>query len=410
MGVLYVLLAIFIFGLLIFVHEAGHFLVAKWCGVQINEFAIGMGPKIFSKVSKKSGTRYSIRAFPIGGYVSMLGEDEAPESRKYSREEKQDPTPFVAVTDGEEVEPEEGRNEDVPSEEPVTDEEPEKDQAKEKDPRAYSSKKVWQRVLICLAGPAVNILLGFICMFFVVLFFSQAYASNVVAVFNEEGATSNVETVFEDGTVGDALRVGDRIVKVGSTPVHTGSEVVYEIMYKGIKPLDLTVVRDGERIVLHKVVFPTYTDEESGMLFADYDFKVYGEAKNFGNVIKQSFWQSVSTVKMVFDSITGLFTGRVGLKAVSGPVGITKTIADAASTSFYNVLYLFTVISINLGVMNMLPIPALDGSKLIFLAIEGIRRKPVRKEVEGYIHLAGMAVLLLFMAFITIKDITGLFG
>ena len=410
MIVLYILIAILLFGLLIFVHELGHFLVARWCGVQINEFAIGMGPKIFSKVSKKTGTRYSLRAFPIGGYVSMLGEDESPESRKY-KDQKPEKKPFSSfVTETVPVD-----DEDAPVDETNTEisEPGEEDEAqtpeKDPDPRSYANKKVWQRILICLAGPAVNILLGFICMTVVVIM-TKAYASNVIAKFSEEGATSNIETVFEDGTRGDALKEGDRVIKVGNTSVHTGNELVYEIMYKGIKPLNLTVIRDGNRVLLHNVVFPTYTDEESGTVFAEYDFYVMAEEKNVGNTLKHGFWQSVSTVKMVLDSIGGLFTGRIGIKAVSGPVGITKTIADAASTSFMNVFYLFTVITINLGVMNLLPVPALDGSKLVFLAIEGIRGKPVKKEVEGYIHLAGMAVLIVFMIFITVKDVTGLFG
>ena len=419
MTFLYILLALVLFGILITLHELGHFLVARLFKVTIHEFSVGFGPKLLSRVSKKTGTRYSLRAIPIGGYVSMLGEDEAPESRKY-RDRTEEPdaggeTP--ALTDfsaGEPDEPDAASDVDDTGSRPavtVGEESSDTDQGEptgaSMDPGNYQNKKVWQRALISIAGPLTNLLLGFLCMLVVVIL-TPRYASTVVADFTDE-ALSNQETVLEDGSRSDALQVGDRIVKIGNTSVHTGNEVAYEIMYNAYRPIDVTVVRDGTRVRLYNVVFPTFEDEASGATFGDYDFYILEESKTFGSTVKHAFFQSVSTVKMVLDSLSGLFTGRFGLRSVSGPVGITKTIADAASTSFYNVLYLFTVITINLGVMNLLPIPALDGSKLLFLAIEGIRGKPVNKKVEGYIHLAGMALLLLLMLLITFKDIRSLF-
>ena len=430
MTFLYILLALVLFGILITLHELGHFLVARLFKVTIHEFSVGFGPAILTRISKKTGTRYSLRVIPIGGYVSMLGEDEAPESRKYkdTRPEPEDSGDAPLLTDFTPGVSEDTSSEDssgtyipdasVPPEEPSEDRtedtsregtaEPEGETAAvSKDPGNYQNKKVWQRALISIAGPVTNLLLGFLCMLVVVIL-TPRYASTIVADFTDK-ATSNQEIVLEDGSKSGTLMPGDRIVKVGNTSVHTGNEVAYEIMYNAVRPIDITVIRDGTRVRLANVVFPTFEDEQSGATFGDYDFYILEEAKTFGSTFKHAFFQSVSTVKMVLDSLSGLFTGRFGIRSVSGPVGITKTIADAASTSFYNVLYLFTVITINLGVMNLLPVPALDGSKLLFLAIEGIRGKPVSKKIEGYIHLAGMAVLLLLMLLITFKDIRSLF-
>ena len=162
-----------------------------------------------------------------------------------------------------------------------------------------------------------------------------------------------------------------------------------------------------EKLVLKDVSFGHI--QESGVVFGDLDFKVWREAEyNFATVLKHTWYRSVSTVKMVFDSLGGLFSGRYGVEAVSGPVGITKTISDAAKMGMLNVLYLVTVISINLGVMNLLPFPALDGGHLLLYVVEIFRRKPVRPEVEGIINFLGLIILLGLAVIIAIKDIIAL--
>ncbi len=349
MTVLYILLALVLFGLLVVFHELGHFLMARLFHVTINEFSIGMGPKLFSKKGKKYDTAYSVRALPIGGYVSMAGEDEE--------------------TD---------------------------------DPNAFYKKPVWQRMLIVLAGPVVNILLGFLLMLIMVLSTARL-ATNVVGQF-DEGAVSNAH----------GLALGDEIVMVGRVPIHTGNELVYEIMNQGVAEaadgvvaIDLTVKREGEKVYLPGVQFPS--QEIEGVLFGSADFRVHAEEKTVFTVIKHTFYRSCSTVKMIVDQIVDLITGRYGLNAVSGPVGITQAVADAAKVGFMNVLYLITVITVNLGVFNLIPFPALDGGRFVFLCYEGITRRPVNKKIEGYINMAGLLLLLGLMVVVCCKDIVVLF-
>lgn len=340
-GFITVLSTVLVFGVLIFIHEFGHFIMARLCKVKVKEFAIGMGPRLFSWNSKKHGTRYGVRAFPIGGFVSMEGEDESSD-----------------------------------------------------DEGAFCNKSIWQRMAIVLTGPFMNLALGFILMT-VIVFSQSVLASTTIAQFNE-GATSN-----------QYLQVGDKILAVDGIPVFTGNDAAYEIMNQGYEPIDITVVRNGEKITVKDISFSSFTDQ--GVTFGDYDFKFLAESKSFPNLIKHSFWRSVSTVKMVVDSVVSLATGRYGLDAVSGPVGVAGVVGDAARAGLLNLLYIVTVLSINLGVFNLIPFPALDGGRGLFLIIEAIRRKPIKKEVESYINLIGLAILFAFMIFIMGKDIIKLF-
>lgn len=475
MSLIYIIAAILIFGLLIFVHEGGHFLCARLFHVTINEFAIGMGPKVFSRVSKKSGTRYSLRLLPIGGFVSMAGEDE----------ESDDPNSFV-------------------------------------------EKPVWQRMIITAAGAITNIVLGILVMAILVLSTSDSMASNRVGAFTD-GATiysqngsaiygtlytvmdkdgvplsategedpkqiyasvavmdsgkslmtlvrydplemrfyacdlngNRVETAvsftnentpeeplyrFTDGTAadfssvvllteivrgvdgeGDWLLVGDEILSVDGTRTHIYTDLSYELMHCALDEdnvirikndkgevmlsylkVDLTVLRDGEKVTLKDVVFPTAVSQ--GVLFGAPDFRPLRENPSFGGIVKQAFFQSLSTIRMIWDSLFDLLSGHYGVEAVSGPVGVTQTLASAAETGLYQFVYLSVVISMNLGVMNLLPIPALDGGKLVFQVVELIFRKPVNRTVEAYIHFGGIILLMLIMLLITLKDVIGLFG
>ena len=168
----------------------------------------------------------------------------------------------------------------------------------------------------------------------------------------------------------------------------------------------MTVLRNGERLTLD-VRVPNF--EDSGAVFGDMDFLIYAERDfNLGVILKHTWFRSCSTVKMVYDSLFGLFSGRYGVEAVSGPVGITKTISDAAQAGMLNVLYLIIVISINLGIMNLLPFPALDGGHLMIYVIEVIRRKPMKRELEGMINFIGLLILLSLAVLIAIKDVISL--
>lgn len=342
-----IIIAILVFGFLIFIHEGGHYTAARIFKVSINEFAIGMGPKLFSRKSKKTGIAYSLRALPIGGFVSMVGEDEDSD-----------------------------------------------------DENAFCKKPVWQRIIITAAGALTNIIAGVVVMCIVVSMPGYTLASNTVADFSRD---ENGYSYAEAG----GLAIGDRIVAVNGTPVHIGNELVFEIARKGVKPVDLTVVRDGERVVIEDIVFPTYT--ESGATLGDPDFVVFAEGKNVGTVLKHSFFYSASTIKLVWTSIYDLVTGRFGVSAVSGPVGVTQALGEAAKSGVLDLMLLAVVLSMNLGVMNLLPLPALDGGRLLFQLIELVRRKPIKREIEGYIHFGGLVVLMILMAVIAVKDIIGLF-
>ena len=179
-------------------------------------------------------------------------------------------------------------------------------------------------------------------------------------------------------------------------------------MRRGIEPVDVVVLRDGEKITIENVQFPQIT--ESGTVFGNLDFYVAPEAKTFGSVIKHSIVRSYSTIKMIWEQLYDLATGRYSLESISGPVGVTQALEEAAKSGVGNLVYLSVFISINLGVMNLLPIPALDGGRLVFQFIELIRRKPVPVEVEGYIHFAGLVILMAVLVLVTFKDITRLFG
>ena len=314
--------------------------------MKILEFSIGMGPKLLSRTSKKTGIAYSLRAFPIGGFVSMEGEDE-----------------------------------DSPEE------------------NSFRSKPVWQRIIVTAAGALTNLLIG-------VLVMGILMASEPVLPSTTIGAFS----YNEDGVCyaeSSGLRLGDRIVAVNGTRTHIANEVVYEIMRKGVEPLDITVIRDGVRLTVEHVVFPTFT--EMGTLFGTVDFKVLPAEKNVGTVLREAFFRSVNTVKMIWESLFDLITGRYGMEAVSGPVGVTKALGEAAEQGTADLIYLAVVISMNLGVMNLLPLPALDGGRLVFQFIELIFRKPVRAEVEGYVHFAGLIALMILMVIVAVKDVIGLF-
>ncbi len=330
--------------MLIFVHELGHYIAARSFNVSIKEFAIGMGPKIISKKSEKTGIVYSLRLFPIGGFVSMVGEDEASE-----------------------------------------------------DEGALINKPVWQRMIITAAGAAMNLVLGIILMAVMVMA-SDKLGSTEIVKFESEDASS-----YQSG-----LEVGDRVVKINDRSTHISYELLYEIMHQGSEPVDVTVIRDGERVLVEDVEFEKITEE--GIVFGEIDFYVRAEEKTFANVLKHGFYQSTASIKLVWDSLVDFVSGKYGVDQVSGPVGVTTAIGNAAKQSTVSLLYLCGIITINLGMFNLIPIPALDGGRLLFQFIELIRRKPVKPEVEGYIHFIGIVILMLFMVFISFKDIVKLFA
>lgn len=259
---------------------------------------------------------------------------------------------------------------------------------------SFSEKKPWQRFIIVAAGAVMNLLLGLAISFGLVL--SGEIGTTVVAGF-PEGAISN-----------EWLAVGDEIVEIGGSPVHTYAELRYEILHDGYQPVDVAVIRNGERITLSGVTFPTASAE--GMLFGQRDFYLQIAEKTVGNVLKHTWYHSLSTVKMIWESLLDLLGGRVGVESVSGPVGVTEAIGTAASTGAYSFFYLICVLTMNLGVFNLLPVPALDGGRLVFILFEMIFRRKVPQRFEGAVHFVGIVLLLGLMVLVTFKDIVKLFG
>ena len=341
-----VILSILIFGFLIFIHEFGHYIFARIFKVTVNEFSIGMGPRLLWYDSKKTGIRYSLAMFPIGGYVAMAGEDSESD-----------------------------------------------------DPNAFDKKPAYKRFIITAAGAAVNITAGFLAM--IILTLMVPIGGTTVADFVPTETTG-----YEISSEASGLNVGDKIIAVDGNRVRIADELSYEIMRLAVEPVDLTVIRDGEEMTLYDVVFPGVSD--SGQSFGTMDFKVYREDKSFSSVMGYSIRKSALVVRMCWESIFDLLTGRYTFAAVSGPVGISSAIGDAARAGGLQLLNIVTLISINLGVMNLLPIPALDGGRLITLIFEMISGKRVPKKVEGMINAIGLAALLLLSVVVMIKDVISL--
>ncbi|MBR5295810.1 MAG: site-2 protease family protein [Clostridia bacterium] len=332
-----ILVAILVFGIMIFLHELGHYLAARACKVKVLEFAVGMGPKIISKTSKRSGIVYSLRLLPIGGVTAMQGEDG------------EDP-----------------------------------------DPDALVNKPRWQKLIVLFAGSFFNLVSGVIVMF-VFLLLTGSVGSSIIYDFSENSSSDRW------------LRPGDEIVAIEGKKMIDYTDVANTITLDGVEPLDITVIRDEEKIVLEDVEFPTA--QQDGITTGVLDFRFLGVKPSLGVLLKQTGTQSVATVKMIYKTLIDLVSGRYGMNGVSGPVGTVSIISEVAQTGFVDVLYLFSFISLNLGIMNLLPLPALDGGRILFTLVECVIRRPINPKFEGYVHLAGMAVLLLFMAFITVFDV-----
>ena len=347
MTILTVLAAILGFGIIIMLHEAGHFFVAKKCGIRVLEFSIGMGPAIFSK--QKGETKYSLRILPIGGYCAMEGEDE---------------------------------NSD--------------------DPRAFRKAPVWKRMLVTVAGAAMNLLLGLV-LIVTVICMDSAITSTTVADFrtNSEGADVSTSSQW--------LKSGDRFLMINGLKILTVNDITYALQNDDCDTFTVTVERDGEIVTLENVEF--YNKETKGLL----DFRVYGLKKSFGNVVSYSGRQFVSTARLIWISLRDLLRGKYGFHDLSGVVGIIDSTTEIVAQSetlhdkAMNLFDLMSFITINVGIFNLIPFPALDGGRLVFLIVEAIRRKPVPAQVEGMIHFVGLAALMILMIAVTFQDILKIF-
>lgn len=333
-----IIFVVLIFGFIIFIHELGHFTVAKACGVRVHEFALGMGPTIFKK--QKGDTTYALRLLPVGGFVAVEGEDEDSDDEK-----------------------------------------------------ALNKKPVWQRILFVSAGAFMNILFGFLLMMLLVSK-QELVSTTVVARFNEDAVSSQI------------LQVGDEILEINGKKVSIGNDIIFELISVGSDPIDLTIRRDGEILTLENVPFPTETVD--GITVASMDFLVYGQEKTLAGTLKEAWHMTTGVVKQVWDSFFKLITGQYKVQQLSGPVGVSTAIGQAASVGVENLILMIAFITINIGVFNLIPLPALDGGRLFFLLIEAIRGKPVPAKYEGFVHAAGLVLLMGLMLFVTFNDIVKL--
>ncbi len=439
-----IIIGVLLFELIIFFHEGGHFVSAKLSGVKVNEFALGMGPKLFSFT--KGETTYSLRLLPIGGFCAMEGEDEDSEN-----------------------------------------------------PRAFNNAKLYKRLIIVVAGAVMNIVLGLIFMTIllfpgdtldsrqIALFVPNSYSAScglqvgdtitsvngykinnsmdfsyslaklkvvdadgtTLQIYRQDGANyimdnlSLVSTAdeFAAMTVGEyydyAADYTDRIHSArtkGEVDEIIGEFYEYisdrypkenfalpQIVEKETRQrfrADMTVLRGGEKVQLEDVDFYTFTTaDKPDSPQMSIDFYTEARDKNFFSFFGDVGSQTVSVVRMVIDSLVGLVRGDFGFTDVSGPIGATKATVEVASESLksgfgnavLSIVYVMMVITVNLGVVNMLPFPALDGGRFVFLLIEGIFRKPIPRKVEAIVNAVGLVLLLIFMLIISVKDIWQLF-
>ena len=361
-----IIAAIILFGLLIAVHEFGHFFTAKLLGVKVNEFAIGMGPRLLHR--KKGETEYSLRAFPIGGFCAMEGEDEA--------------------TD---------------------------------DPRSFECQAPWKKFIILVAGSFMNFLAGVVI---IVVLLSQAQAFQLPVL---TGFLEGAEHLEANG-----LQAGDRIVRVDGHRVYFYDDALLFLDRAG-DVIDLEVIRDGEKIVLDdfsapRVVPVQYTNGQTGYL-RGLSFSGAVEKATFWNVVKNSWYQSIYCVRAVWIGLGDLITGAVGLRDMSGAIGIVDLVGQAGAQgaqaaeavdqspvagAAYNIFSIMSLIAINLAVMNLLPIPALDGGRILFLIVGCVfklfTRKKLNPKYEGWINTAGFVLLMGLMVVIAASDILKLTG
>ncbi len=363
-----IIIALIVFGILVAIHEFGHFAVAKLSGIRVNKFAIGMGPRIVKFT--KGETEYSLRLFPVGGFCAMEGEDEHSD-----------------------------------------------------DPRAFHNKPIINRIGVVVAGAIMNIILGFIVAI-IMTSVADKIPTNTIVKFEENAMSEQT-----------GLRTGDEIIKMDNMRIFTNQDIAYKLNNTADGVFDLVVKRDGKKVNLNDVKFydsyyyyvekkagekdkyitfetkEEYTGtEELELAESRYDFFVDAEKdKTITSVIDYSFRNTLTLARLIWISLIDLVTGQYGLNDLSGPVGIVSAIGDVRAYGIESLLQLVAMITINLGIFNLLPLPALDGGRLVFLIIEAIRKKPIPPEKEGMVHFIGLALLMLLMIVVTINDVKNLF-
>lgn len=259
------------------------------------------------------------------------------------------------------------------------------------DSRAFCNKPAWRRFIIVVMGALFNLLLGLVIIA-VILAPSEAFASTVIADFDSGALSAEL-----------GLKVDDEILEVDGRKIYTTYDLSYAFTNIKDGRVDITVKRDGEKQLLRDVTFET--EEYEGMTYLTVDFKVYGIKKSLKSYLTQTVDTAFSYCAVIWRSLFDLISGKYGISAVSGPVGVTVAIGNAAKESLKSILPIMALITINLGLFNLLPIPALDGGRLLFILIEMIFRRPVPQKYEAAVHTVGFVLLIIFMLLVAAKDI-----
>lgn len=342
-----IVLAVLMFSLIVLIHEFGHFIFAKMHGITVNEFALGMGPKIVGV--KKGETEYVWRALPFGGACVMLGEDG---------------------------------------------------DAGDETQGSFTSKSVWARMSVILAGPLFNFILAFVFAMFI--------------LGNIGFSTGKISSVEEGSPAAEAgLAADDVIVRIDNTNIHMFKELSMYMYLNPGQEYEVTYERDGQKNTVK--IMPFY-DEELGTYRIGIGSSPYQKA-SVTDMFKYAFYEVKYNINVVIKSLGMLFSGRVSKDDVAGPVGMVSMIGEnyneAKNYGVMSVLLtmaqLIVILSANLGVMNLLPIPALDGGRLLFLIIEAVRRKPLDRNKEGFVNFIGFALLMIIMVLVLFNDISKLF-
>lgn len=335
-----IVVTLIIFALIIFIHELGHFIAAKKSGVTVHEFALGMGPKIWSRT--KNGTLYSLRIFPIGGYVKMEGEDE-----------------------------------------------------ESNDPNGFNKKPIFSRLAVVVAGAVMNLVLGFLILI-IMASMSPTYASTTIARFNDNAKSQET-----------GLMVQDKIEKVNGITIFTDKDLISELLNDEDGIYSIIVKRGGEKVKLDNVAFAYEGEGKDKKL--NIDFKVVPIERSMGTVIQNAGNNFISLMRTIWLSLGQLISGKVGFSELSGPIGVGQVVSQAISVGLEPILFIAALLTINVGIFNLLPLPALDGGRIIFLLFELVRGKPLNPKYEGVIHAVGFMLLIGLMILITFKDVLNLF-
>lgn len=332
-----IIAAIAVFCLLILSHELGHFIVAKACHVYVEDFSLGMGPKLIRWQGKE--TQYTLRLLPVGGWCKMRGEDEDSD-----------------------------------------------------DQRAFCRRPVWQRIAVVAAGPVMNFI--FAILLFIIIFMMIGTTSNE----NLVGSTLPGKPAEAAG-----LLPGDRILSINGIAIDQWSDISSTVnQQEPGQALNVVIDRNGRQ--LNMIIQPYYDSDSSSWVIGIHPEQL---RQNIFTAIGLGVRQSIYFVRELLVAIVQMISGRVPVE-VAGPVGIVTIIGDATRYGIQSLLLLTAYLSLNLGLINLFPLPALDGSRIVFLAVEGLRGKPIDRQKEGMVHFVGLILLLGLMAFITFNDIVRL--